>query len=256
MTAQSPRPVSPRWASALAGVAAGAAALAASELAAGLLGGPSLVVAAGTLAIDLQPPGAKDVVVSLFGTNDKAALIGLVVVIVLAVAAVAGILAARRFILGASVFVVFGFVAAGAAIRLPLVEPVLAVVDAAIAVCAGLVILRLLLGLIGRRDAAAAATEPTSAEWTRRRFLIASAGTIGAAAVVGGVGRSLIDAQHVEGVVSTSSLPEAPRGRRAPGAGPGADDARAHAARGAERRLLPDRHGAPRAPGWTSRPGS
>ena len=208
MTAQSPRPVPPAWASALAGVAAGAVALAASELAAGLFGAPSLVVAAGTLAIDLQPPGAKDVVVSLFGTNDKAALIGLVVVIVLAVAAVAGILAARRFILGVSVFVVFGFVAAGAAIRSPLVEPGLAVVNAAVAVCAGLVTLHLLLGLIGRRDTAAAATEPASREWTRRRFLIASAGTIGAAAIVGGVGRSLIDAQHVEGVVSTSSLPK------------------------------------------------
>ena len=51
------------------------------------------------------------------------------------------------------------------------------------------------------------APEAASPEWTRRRFLIASAGTIGVAAAAGGIGRSLIDANHVEGVVSTSSLP-------------------------------------------------
>ncbi|HEY7941986.1 MAG TPA: hypothetical protein VID25_08575, partial [Candidatus Limnocylindrales bacterium] len=56
---------------ALAGVAAGAAGIAASELAAGLLPGfPSLIIAVGTQIIALQPPGAKDFMVGLFGTND------------------------------------------------------------------------------------------------------------------------------------------------------------------------------------------
>jgi DMSO/TMAO reductase YedYZ molybdopterin-dependent catalytic subunit len=119
------------------------------------------------------------------------------------------VLAARRFVLGAAVFVVFGVVAAGAAIRSPLVEPGPAVVNAAVAVGAGLVTLHLLLGLLDRRQAATSAPGGPSAEWSRRRFLIASAGTIGTAAVVGGIGRSLIDAGHVEGVVSTSSLPRA-----------------------------------------------
>jgi len=234
MTTPRERATSSRWAPALAGTTAGAVALAASELVAGLSGAPSLIVAVGALAIDLQPPGAKDVVVSLFGTNDKAALIVLVIVLAMTLAAVAGILAARRFSLGAAVFVAFGAVAAGAAIRSPLVEPVSAVVNAAIAVGAGLVTLSFLLRHLGARPTASdsarsgetqpAATdgaasgsprgtrgrgpEVASPEWTRRRFLIASAGTIGVAAVAGGIGRSLIDAHHVEGVVSTSSLPK------------------------------------------------
>ncbi len=195
-----------RWAPALAGLAAGAVAIAVSELLAGLVGAPSLIVAAGTLAIDLQPPGAKDVVVSLFGTNDKAALNLLMVVVAMAVAASAGVLAARRFRRGALVLVAFGIVAAWAAIRLPLVTPALAVVNAVVAVGAALLVLGVLIGRRpGRSNDLGATTVP--AEWTRRRFLIASTATIGGAAIAGGVGRVLLDARHVEGVVSTSRLP-------------------------------------------------
>ena len=46
-----------------------------SELIAGVLSpGSSLIAAIGQTIIDLQPPGAKDFVVALFGTNDKLAL--------------------------------------------------------------------------------------------------------------------------------------------------------------------------------------
>ena len=44
-------------------------------------------------------------------------------------------------------------------------------------------------------------------DWDRRRFLIASAGTIGGALAVGAIGRQLVGTQHAEGVVSTSRLP-------------------------------------------------
>jgi DMSO/TMAO reductase YedYZ molybdopterin-dependent catalytic subunit len=198
------------WAPALAGAAAGAAAVAASELLAGLFGTPSLVVAVGALAIDLQPPGAKDLVVALFGTNDKLALNALIVAIAIAIAAGAGILAARRFSAGAAVFVLFGAVAGAAATRLPLTSTVSAVVAAAIATGVGLVALRILLDLRGVAPVAAEPGDPGAAaspEWTRRRFLIASAGTIGGAVVVGGLGRGLVDTQHAEGIVSTSRLP-------------------------------------------------
>jgi DMSO/TMAO reductase YedYZ molybdopterin-dependent catalytic subunit len=46
-------------------------------------------------------------------------------------------------------------------------------------------------------------------DWDRRRFLIASAGTIGGAFVAGAAGRALIEGQHPAGVVSTSRLPAA-----------------------------------------------
>jgi hypothetical protein len=55
-----------RWA--LGGAAAAALALGAGELAAALLGGGSPIAAIGAVVIDLQPPGAKDLMVELFGT--------------------------------------------------------------------------------------------------------------------------------------------------------------------------------------------
>jgi hypothetical protein len=71
----SPPSPAARWPFFVAGAVAVAVAIAVGEIVAGLVSGaPSLVVSVGSLAIDLQPPGAKDVVVSLFGTNDKLAL--------------------------------------------------------------------------------------------------------------------------------------------------------------------------------------
>ena len=55
--------------------------------------GQSLVAAVGQVVVDLQPPGAKDFVVALFGTNDKLALELLIVVVSLAFGAGLGILA-------------------------------------------------------------------------------------------------------------------------------------------------------------------
>ena len=64
-----------RGRAAIAGIVAAGIALGVSELLAGLLpGATSLVASVGQVVINLQPPGAKDVVVSLFGTNDKLAL--------------------------------------------------------------------------------------------------------------------------------------------------------------------------------------
>ncbi|MDQ2965284.1 MAG: molybdopterin-dependent oxidoreductase, partial [Chloroflexota bacterium] len=145
--------------------------------------------------------------VTLFGLDDKLALNIGVVVAALAIAAVAGLLAARRFRLGAAIFVAFGLIAAYAAIRQPLIAAPLAVANAAIAVVAGLVVLRRLLGL------ASAGLAPEVAgsmpDWSRRRFVIASAGALGSVVVAGTVGRALVNARHVEGVVSTSRLPAA-----------------------------------------------
>ena len=65
----------------VAGSLAAAVAIAVGEVLAGLISGaPSLVVAIGDLIIDLQPPGAKDVMADLFGTDDKLVLNVLIVV--------------------------------------------------------------------------------------------------------------------------------------------------------------------------------
>ncbi len=178
---------------AVAGAAAGALAIAGSELFAGLVAGaPSLVIAVGTLVISLQPPGAKEVFVDLFGTNDKPALNVLVVGAAIAIAAVAGLLAGRRLRYGAAVFVAFGIVAFAAALAAPLVEPVLAAANATLAVTLGVLALAVLVPLAPVAPRAAPETTSPPAEmpeWDRRRFLIASAGTLGGAVAVGAVGR-------------------------------------------------------------------
>ena len=82
----------------LAGVVATAAALGVSELLAGILpGATSLVAAVGQVVIDLQPAGAKDFVVALFGTNDKLALELFIVAVALVVGAALGLVARRRY---------------------------------------------------------------------------------------------------------------------------------------------------------------
>src|SRR4051794_26667088 len=103
-----------RW-SALAGILAVGAAVATGELLAGLLPGvPSPLLSVAQFIVDHQPPGAKDFVVGIFGTNDKAALQVFVVVVALAIGAILGIQSARRPSLGATVIGAFagvGFLA-------------------------------------------------------------------------------------------------------------------------------------------------
>ncbi len=197
------------WAPAFAGLLAAGAAIAASELVAGLVPGvPSLVTSVGGLVISLQPPGAKDVMVSLFGTNDKLVLNVAVVGLALAIGALAGVVAARRLEAGGAVFVAFGIVAAVAAARDPLASPAIGIGVAVLAVGAGLLTLRTLLRLApgAPRRSPTTLADPDAA-WTRRRFLIASAGTLGGVIVAGGAGRALVESRNVEGVVSTSKLP-------------------------------------------------
>ena len=207
------------WRPAVAGALAAGVAMAAAELVAGLIrGAPSLITAIGSLVISLQPPGAKDLMIRLFGTNDKVALNVSVVVIALVVATAAGVLAAHRRWLGIAVFVAFGLLAATAALRDPLASQALAVGNAGVAVAAGLVVLLGLLRLASPASTAGDGPVESSAEgdwvadlrtpdWTRRRFLIASAGTLGGVIVAGGVGRTLLDEQHADAIVSSTKIP-------------------------------------------------
>ena len=182
---------------AIAGVTATLAALGVSELVAALLGGQSLVAAVGGFVIDHQPPGAKDFVVSLFGTNDKLALELLIVGTSIAIGAAVGIVARRSFVIGAGViaaFVVAGFLAS---LGDPAVSAAPQAVVAGAAAFAGIQTLSWLLGPVHAADAAAAIGDTHLArmpDWSRRSFLIRS-GSVAAASVVAGVaGRSLLEA--------------------------------------------------------------
>ncbi len=185
--------------SGIAGAIATGVALGASELIAGVLrGATSLVAAVGQFVIDHQPPGAKDVVVALFGTNDKLALELFVVIVALAIGAGLGVVALRRPWLTMGAFVAFGIVGFLAALGDPDgTEPAIAAAATAVAVGSGLWILERLLP----RETMASAERETGPsgsmpDWDRRSFLV-RAGSYGAAAIVAGVaGRTLLDRQR------------------------------------------------------------
>ena len=212
-------PAIPAARAAAAGIVAGAVGIAASELLAGLVPGtPSLVVAVASLVIALQPPGAKDVVATLFGTGDKTALNVAVVVGALVVAAGAGFLGRDRFGRAGRIFTVFGFAAFVAAFLQPRDSAPLAALNALVATAAGVGTLRILLADGGfmrpltLRTGAAGPHEPAPAalpmpDWNRRRFLLRSGGFLGAALAAGTLGRLLVDSQHPSGPPVSADLP-------------------------------------------------
>ncbi len=104
----------------LAGVIAGIAAVVfgagIGELAAGLISpGASPFAAIGSALIDFAPPWAKETAIGLFGTNDKAALLVGIAIVLLLVAAGAGILERYRPPSGRIVFLLVGVAGAVAA---------------------------------------------------------------------------------------------------------------------------------------------
>jgi len=194
---------------AIAGVAAVAAALGISELLAGVLtGATSLVASVGQVAINLQPPGAKDVVIALFGTNDKLALELFVVVVGLLVGAGLGVLARSRYLLAAVGFAGFGVIGFLASLGDPLANPSIAAVATAISVGAGLWILDWLLGpsTVAVGPGGRPAQMP---DWSRRSFLIRAGGAGAGAVAAGIVGRTLLERQRVAPAGSGAAIPPA-----------------------------------------------
>ena len=107
-------------AGAVAGVLAAAVAMGAAQFAAGL-GVPqsSPVLAVGQAAIDLTPPQVKDFAVSAFGADDKTVLLGGILVVLAASAAVLGRLAVRRLGFGMWGLAIFASIGLAAALTRP-----------------------------------------------------------------------------------------------------------------------------------------
>jgi DMSO/TMAO reductase YedYZ molybdopterin-dependent catalytic subunit len=187
--------------SALAGLAAAALGLGVEEAIAGLLpGATSLIDAIGQVVIDLQPPGAKDVVVGLFGTDDKLALEVVVTTVALLLGALFGILAARRFAAGAVGFAAFGALGFIAGTGQTLASAPSVAIQAAVATGVAIQTLSWLLGGLGlaRRSAEAAIPDPA-----RRSFLLRT-GAIGLGALAAGAfGRATIASGRTSPAPST-----------------------------------------------------
>ncbi len=138
--------------------------------------------------IDLQPPGALEFVVQLFGTNDKLALQIVVLIAALALGGLFGVLAARRFAVGAIGFGAFGVLGFVAGVAQPLASTPIVAVQAAAAT--GIAI-QTLSWLLGRLQAPAG--EPAIPDPARRSFLLrTSAAGIGALAL-GAFGRAAVE---------------------------------------------------------------
>jgi DMSO/TMAO reductase YedYZ molybdopterin-dependent catalytic subunit len=187
---------------AVAGVAAACAAFGASELVAGIVNGaPSLLLAVGQTVIDLQPAGAKDVVVALFGTNDKLALEVFIVVVSLVVAAGLGILALRRSDLASWGFALFAAVGFLAALRAGAM-PAVAILPAVAAAGVGIAVLSWLTRSDGETGDARGMPE-----WSRRGFLIRAGGIAVGSIAVGAAGRRLLEGQRSRITAVGSTLP-------------------------------------------------
>jgi DMSO/TMAO reductase YedYZ molybdopterin-dependent catalytic subunit len=190
---------------ALIGVLALAAALAAGHLVAGFVGlNASPYLAVGNSAIDLTPVGLKDYAVRTFGTYDKVVLLAGMAVVLVVLAAVAGVLSRRGPLPGLVVIGLFGFIGIVAVHHRPdlgqiaLLAPVASLV-------AGVLAFRWLHGLARRRAGGTRARNAETPARTaqapgpnRRSFLVAGAGVAVGAGVAGVAGQLIGSTKDAE----------------------------------------------------------
>lgn len=166
---------------ALAGVLAAAGGIAAAELLAALVRPESspLITIGGTV-IDATPTPVKEFAVRTVGTNDKPLLLAGILAALIAIAAVIGIITARRRPVGLAAMGTLGLVGMAAAVTRPTAQPF----DAAPALIAGAVAV-ILLGLLSDRLETDRSAADSPAAPSRRKFLTAAALVAGGTAVAG-----------------------------------------------------------------------
>ena len=201
-TAPLPAAVPTRGRAALAGVVAAASALAVGELVSAFTAGgaPSPLIAVGTAVIDFAPPGSKELVVALFGTNDKIALNVVVAGAVLVFGALIGLVARRNS--AAATLMVAALVGVGtlAALRDPQAGLAYVALSTGLQLVAGIAVLDLLMN--AARPRAVTAEVPDGG---RRRFMV-KAGALGVLSLVGySFGRTMLESRAAQ--VASAELP-------------------------------------------------
>jgi DMSO/TMAO reductase YedYZ molybdopterin-dependent catalytic subunit len=174
----------------LAGIVAAGVALGMTELVTGLAGAghPSLITAVGSWFIDLTAGGLKDLAVTMFGTNDKAALIIGIVVVCLLIGAAAGRQAIRRAWVGPVAFSAFGLFGIWVGLTDPQADTAPVIVAGVLGAVSGAATLAGLLWLAGLDGSETTAAPAPGRVATRRTFLTAagSAAAFGAVLAAGG----------------------------------------------------------------------
>ena len=203
-----PDPRPSRFTAGVAGLVAGGLGIGVAELMAGLLpGAPSLVLAIGSAVIELQPPGAKQLVVDLFGEADKLVLNLAVAFVALVIGAALGVLALRSWRLAVAGFAAVGVLAfAASRLEAQTNELLLSGVTVTLAVAVAVYALRWLLRWAAPRPAAMAEMP----DFGRRHFLGGALAVAGVAAGSGVIGRVLLERR----AAAVASVPDVP----APGA--------------------------------------
>ncbi len=171
----------------LAGLVATGFAVALSEmLASFFVSAPSLVLTIGQRFIDITPAALKDWAIAVFGTNDKAVLIGGIVVVTILIGGLLGVVARNRVQVAAVGFVAFGVLGYALGITDPLATAGATLLPAIAAAASGIAVLALLRRLLqGPAGSTGPVTAPTPE--SRRAFMTASG-----AAVVLAVGQVLV----------------------------------------------------------------
>ena len=165
----------------------------------------SPVLAVGSGVIDLTPTPMKEWAIRTFGDADKIILVGSVMAGVLVLAAVAGILARRRFVAGAGLLVALVGIAAVAVLTRPEVS-VLDIVPTVVAA----VVAPLALRLLSR-------TQQQHDEHGGRRTVLLTMLAVGATAAVGGVAGKVISSlrlrpEDIDLPTPAEPAPPLPRG--------------------------------------------
>ncbi len=153
-----------------AGGLAAALGIAIAEVMAGVIAtAPSLVIAIGDLVIENQPPGAKELIVELFGSNNKLALNVGIIIAAIIIAGLLGVAGRRSWSVPLVGFVLAGAVGLFASLTRPLIDPLLAVITVAISITVALAALRLMLratGPVWATGVRATAIRPSTAAGT------------------------------------------------------------------------------------------
>ena len=187
------QPTIPRRFGALAGLAAGALAVALGMFFAAITDVVSPIDAVGSEVIDRAPKWLKIYAIETFGTNDKLALrIGIITI--LGVAALAlGAGSVRRWWIGTAGIGLFGIIGAAAAANRPRESGGSAVPSVLGAIVGALVLYRLIrprtvqpIGVTRPVEVPGRSQVPLG--WDRRRFLIAGGATVTTAVVAGAIG--------------------------------------------------------------------